>query len=133
MKMTTAEVLTVTTGRMLCSVDRLYATLNFLTRDNLYTHQLGRALEEVRPWLCRWFPWSANVDTAGLDLALGGVEDADRMRACIEWVTHEAESRGWPASVSVEPILRDDHEVIDPLAELVSMTAAPIVIVLPAE
>ena len=32
-------------------MDGIYDILNFLTGDNLYTHQLPRAMRECEPWL----------------------------------------------------------------------------------
>lgn len=50
------QVLTVTSGVLLCSVDELYEILNYLTNDNLYTHQLPRAAEIAKPQLLAKFP-----------------------------------------------------------------------------
>lgn len=51
-----ADLLTVTTGRLLCSVDRLYDLLGYMVRDSVWTHQLPRVGDECKPWLLRWFP-----------------------------------------------------------------------------
>ena len=53
----TAEVVTACTGMMLCnSIGSVYDVLNFLTGESLFTHQLGRAMRELRPEFCRQVP-----------------------------------------------------------------------------
>ncbi len=44
-----AQVLSITTGRLFCDMDGIYEILNFLTNDNLFTHQLPGAANEVKP------------------------------------------------------------------------------------
>ena len=39
-------VLSITTGKLLCPIGDVYDILNFLTGDNLFTHQLPRAMRE---------------------------------------------------------------------------------------
>jgi len=48
-----SDILTVTTGKMVSvhNVEGLYDILNYMTEDNLYTHQLPRAMEECEPYL----------------------------------------------------------------------------------
>ena len=53
-----SDVLSVTTPYLLSTrhIDGVYDILNFLCKDNLYTHQLPRASREVEPWLRTQFP-----------------------------------------------------------------------------
>lgn len=53
-----SDLLSVTTGRMVSSrhMTGIYQILNFLTGDDLYTHQIPRAMRECRPWLQSQFP-----------------------------------------------------------------------------
>ena len=51
-----SDILSVTTSRLLSDIDGLYDILNFLTGDNLCTHQLPRASDECKPWLEHCFP-----------------------------------------------------------------------------
>lgn len=74
-----ADVLTVTTGRLLSHrhVAGLYEILNFLTGDDLMTHQLGRATEACRPSIVAQHSWLADdIDTADLFSWLAAVENA---------------------------------------------------------
>lgn len=48
----TASVLSVTTGRLLVrDIGKFYEILNFITQDNLFTHQLVRASKFAAPLL----------------------------------------------------------------------------------
>lgn len=49
-------------GKLLCSIDSMYKILNFMTGDNLYTHQLPRAMDVCRPYLQKQFGWLADFD-----------------------------------------------------------------------
>jgi hypothetical protein len=53
-----SDVLTVTTGRLVSNrhIDSVYDILNFLTGDELFTHQLPRASRECEPWLKAQYP-----------------------------------------------------------------------------
>jgi len=49
-------VLSVTTGYLLCEIDDLYKILNFITKENLFTHQLPRAAEYAKVHICLAYP-----------------------------------------------------------------------------
>jgi hypothetical protein len=144
------DVLSVTTGRFLSSrgMGGIYEILNYMTGDNLFTHQLPRAMDECAPWLLRRYPHLSREalasELAELDSRLekaqrwNGIPDrsnrpgSDRLRAGLDTVL-----QGWLAGLvprfgtmlSVEPIPKDDHERIDPLTELETMVGPDRVIV----
>jgi hypothetical protein len=70
-------VLTVTTGRLLTEpkgpndngIGDLYELLNWITGDNLFTHQLPRAGETAKPYLLKCFPelWPVCASLNSLD------------------------------------------------------------------
>lgn len=62
MKLTTADVLTLATGRLCVSVNRMYEIFNAVTQDNLFTHQLPRAFKAVSPYVKNLLPWVNGVD-----------------------------------------------------------------------
>lgn len=64
---TLGEVLSVTTGRLLCPIGGLYRILNYLTGESLFTHQLGRAMDACRPYVLEMFPPLAEVDASGVN------------------------------------------------------------------
>jgi len=59
-------VLSVTTGILLCPIGDVYEILNFLTGDNLFTHQLLRAEESCKPHILQQHPGLKEVDTSGV-------------------------------------------------------------------
>jgi len=59
MKFTTAQVLSITTGRMFCeSIDGVYEILNFMVAESLMTHQLPRAAKACKDSIIQQCPWS---------------------------------------------------------------------------
>ena len=131
MEITISQLLTAATGRLLCPMEDVYRIYNFLTRDNLFTHQLPRAGREVEPWLFRWFPWLAAVDTRPLDALLAG--GGDPQAACDAWVRSIIDVNHLLETVHIEPIPQDDHDRIDPIDEAVAMVGKDKVIVVRAE
>ncbi len=103
-------VLSVTTGRLLAPMAELYDLLNFMTGDNLMTHQLSRASDECAPVLLGRHPRLRDVVVPD---ELDGWEDVER------WVASQAERLG--ARVTVATLDPDDHTRIHPLTELVMM------------
>ena len=112
------DILSVTTGCLLSPrhIEGVYDILNYMTRDNLFTHQLGRASNECKPWLLRQHPQLADV--TGDDITTDNFRD---------WLAKAVARFG--DELPVEPIPRDDHEVKNPIKELVDMVGADRVIV----
>lgn len=129
MKFHLSDVLSVTTGSMLSQkgIGGVYEILNYMTGDNLYTHQLTRALEECRPWLIRWYPILDKVDSSSIrdfiDAASNPVD------GCAWFVSSVSKSTGLPMELEVWPIPRDDHDNKDPIQELVGIVGKEQVIV----
>lgn len=119
-------VLTVATGRLLTKSSKqndngigdLYEILNWMTSDNLFTHQLPRAGVECKPWLLRWFPelQRAIDELPLLDRLL---EKETPSNACEAWLLEM--KRHMREVYDVPKITADDHDVKDPLTELVDM------------
>ena len=61
-----SDILTVMSGKMVSirNMDGLYAILNYMCNDNLFTHQIVRCMQECRPYLEKQFPQfrAINVD-----------------------------------------------------------------------
>lgn len=85
-------------------VDGVYQILNFMTGDNLYTHQLPRACRECAPFLFEQHPhlkdWAGGVTPENYRQRL-----ADAVKQFGEFL-------------DIEPIPADAHEQIDPISEL---------------
>lgn len=98
----------------------VYEILNFMTGDSLFTHQLPRVGREVQPYLLEQHPFLRDVcneDIAG-----------DKCTAALKALV-EAHGEFLP----VRPMHPEDHEVIDPIAELVHMNPTAQVIVINAD
>lgn len=66
---TTRQVLTVSTGYLLCNgIGEVYEILNHLTGCSLYTHQLPSAAERVNPELVKYLPWIIGATISGEDV-----------------------------------------------------------------
>ena len=128
-------VLTVTTGRLLTAskgprdngIDDLYKILNWMTGDELFTHQLPRAGNECKPWLLRWFP-----ELAFVEVALGNLDDTIKKmgaeKGVENWLGWIME-KGIKTEYDVPKIPTKDHKRINPLDELVGMVGADKVVV----
>lgn len=108
-----ADILTITTGRLVSprGVDAIYDVLNFMTGDNLFTHQLPRAMGECAPAILAQHP-----DLASVKVPDGGWEtDAAVWSWALEQVGIYGQER------ELVPLAAEDHTSIDPLTELAMM------------
>lgn len=114
-----AEVLSVTTGRLLCNVDRLYVILNHCTGDNLFTHVLPAAMDFARPKILRLFPLLGSVDLDGLSVELSeaGSDNARRLAVIEVWLSEQAATAG--TSFEIPQFEGWGHP--DPLSSLVDL------------
>lgn len=104
------DILSIITGRLLSPrhMEGVYDILSFMTGEELYTHQLGRAKEECAPYLLTEMPWLRQIDPTGVT--------PDNWK---EWLDQQVQKYGeWH---DVLPIHPDDHEIIDPIEELKRM------------
>ncbi len=137
-----SDVLTVTTGRLVSSrhMDGVYAVLNFLTGDNLFTHQLPRVMDQCRPWLRTQFPalMADAPKMVGLLTALD-VDMEERghgSEVMVAWVEQVRLEMGLPEMIPVYELGADMYTHIDPLEEIEAMVGKDrvnIVIEVPTE
>lgn len=110
------DVLSVTTGRLvsLRHIDGVYDILGFMTGEQLFTHQLPRASREAAPEILRQHPDLAAIDEPELT--------PETWRGWLDtMIATYGETR------TLTPLV--NHEPIDPMLELASMTDKPIVAV----
>lgn len=118
---TLGQVLSVTTGKLLCPIGEVYEILNFLTADSLFTHQLPRASRECEPYLLQCFPQLRNVDSSGV---MPG-----NWR---EWLATQVDIFG--PTLELESMPDGHHEYRDDLVELEEMVGPDrVIVVAPAE
>ncbi len=127
-------MLTVTTGRLLTApksdddngISNLYDILGWMTNDEPYTHQLGRFMDECRPYLLRWFPElttdSQDITKLNKLFADGEAKNESPQQAVEMWLAWMLETGvALKTSYDVPRIPRDDHTVRDPRIELIEM------------
>ncbi|MCC5574523.1 hypothetical protein IMZ11_02570 [Microtetraspora sp. AC03309] len=102
------DILTIITECLVTpnGVDGIYQILNWMTGDNLFTHQLPRAARECAPDLLRQHP----------DLAAITVPAFDGEAAVWAWL--EKQVRRYGERRPIAPLAPLDHARIDPLDEL---------------
>ena len=105
------DVLTITTGRVVSPrhVEGIYDILNFMTGDNLFTHQLPRAARECQGPLLAQHPDLAEIEVPELN---GEAE-------VVTWLAVQVERYGETREVA--PLGADEHTYIDPFTEIRKM------------
>ena len=101
------DILSITTEKLLSPrlISGVYDILNFMTNDNLYTHQLMRAKDECRPYLIKQHPKLAAIDAAEVT--------RENWRS---WL--DARIAEFGETLPVNPLPEDIHEFIEPISEL---------------
>lgn len=99
-------VLSAIQGVLLCEIGEVYEVLNFLTGDNLFTHQLPRAGHVCRIPVFKQHPFLKEIDTSDIN-----PENWKEKLAAIKVK--------YPNEIKLSPIENWTH--IDPIAEAVDM------------
>ncbi len=119
MKFHIGDILSITTGRLVSPshIDGVYKILNYMTEDNLFTHQLPRASKECEPFLLDEFPQLANVNASKVT--------PDNLE---EWLQKQVDEFG--EMFEVTPIPKRWHKKKNPITELQEMNRdKPIIVV----
>jgi hypothetical protein len=61
------EVLSAIYGTLLCEIGKVYEVLNFVTGDNLFTHQIPRAGKQCQPLIEKQHPFLKEIDLTGIN------------------------------------------------------------------
>lgn len=132
------DVLSISTDMLLSErhMDAIYDLLNYMTGDDLYTHQLGRAATECKPVLLKRHPVLVDPKMVA---AVDGLHKAfDRLREATKDASREEQAvaakkivTAWktdllagkygfecPETLMIAPLSEGEHEFIDPLSEL---------------
>ena len=104
------DVLSITTGRLVSTrhIGGVYDILNFMTGDNLFTHQLPRASRECALILLEQHPQLKEINA---DLV-----DKDNWK---EWLGEQVKLYG--EELTVSPLKTGAYEYIDPIFEIMAM------------
>ena len=116
-----ADVLTLTTGRLLSPrrIEAVYDLANWMTRDNLMTHQLPRAAEACGPALLTQHPQLDGVESPN------DIDIPDLMA----WLANAERVHG--TELPVTPLPVGVWEYRNPIEELCDMVGPERVIVAP--
>jgi hypothetical protein len=111
------DVLSITTGCLVSRdpIDGVYRILNFMTGDDLFTHQLPRASEECRPHLLAQHPDLAEIEVPKWDNAT-----KDEVYGWLDGI-----EATYGSTRDVTPLAAEDHTRIDPISELGLMGVGP--------
>jgi len=116
------DVLSITTGRFVSPrhIDGVYDILNFMTSDNLFTHQIPRGINECKPYLVEQFPQFATPEmdfaVAELDEMLKGKTGrAEKKKLVAGWLANQIAKYG--DKFAVKPIPKGTHQFKKPIAE----------------
>jgi hypothetical protein len=127
-----SDVLSITTGRLVSTrhMDGVYDILNFMTGDNLFTHQLPRASKECTPWLLKQFPELekaghyknlAKLDTLIDDSQYHKESTPDTaVEMWIKWMS-EPGMCNLKMEYDIQPLPRGEHQHKDPIHEAQEM------------
>jgi len=102
----------------------LYEILDFMSGDEISTHQIPRTLRECRPYLIRQFPQLA---TPEMDIAIEELremltfEEEDVEKLMTGWLAKQVAKHG--QMLSVRPIPIQAHKVMNPARELLELMA----------
>jgi hypothetical protein len=101
------DVLSITTGILMSprKMDGVYDILNFMTQDNLFTHQLPRASQECAPFLLEQHPQLKGI-------VIEGVTTENFKQRLEDLCAEHGET------LMVNQLPKNAHEVIDPESEL---------------
>ncbi len=129
-------VLSVTAGFLLAPEPRMknvYKILNYMTGDDLFTHQLPRALGEVRPEINKQLPWTTNAKCLemcrNLEQRLEELKgDREKTTEIVDWFVADMGKRfGEYHELEAVPFSVEHR---DPIEELASMVPREKIIVI---
>lgn len=108
------DILSITTGVLLSPrlIEGVYDILNFMTRDNLFTHQLPRASEECKSHILNQHPKLSKVEVPDWG------PDVEPLYVRAWLATMKLEYGG---TLPIKRLAPEDHTPIHPIDELVMM------------
>lgn len=108
-KFSLGTLLSITDGALLTTMDEVYRVIDYVTGTQHLTHQLGRAAEEIKPWLLRQHSWLADEALVFPEGLTGEVPVRD-------WLANKELVYGGP--FDVEPMPPGMYQPKDPMIEL---------------
>jgi hypothetical protein len=106
-------VLSVVSGKLLCPIDDLYEILNYMTGDDLMTHQLPRASKMCKPAILKQWPLLAEIKTDQINTE-NWKQELDAIISQID-----------VSELELTPLTKDEYKSIDPITEAIELTGDP--------
>ncbi len=117
-----SDILSITHDRLFSTrhMDGVYDICNFLTQDNLFTHQLPRVHAECKAWLLQLHPQLNEIPlVTDADILAMKLENGKPAQWWIPWLERQIEKYG--EHLEVTPIPKGIHEYKNPITEAVEM------------
>lgn len=105
-------VLTITSGRLFTDIDNVYDVLNYLSNDDIYTHQIPRIMQVAQSYVLGRQP---QLDGVGKDVVINNEQD---VKAFID-----GQKAIYGDSFGLSPISEEMCQHIDPIEEAINMQA----------
>lgn len=103
-------------GRLMTEFRNVHELLDWVTEDQLYTHQLPRAMDEAEPFLKAQFP---DLTALLIDPTVFDGDTVDEVQASItQFLDSLVADCGFSAAYSVPRMPKNEHTKIGPLEEL---------------
>jgi hypothetical protein len=129
-----SDVLSIVPGLLVSSrhLEGVYDILNWMTGENLFTHQLPRACKQCSPFLLAQFPWLAGIDGRDLEESLKLIKGTPQVELiCKAWVEKYSALHGEYLDVAKLP--PGENGPHDPVQEAIDMVGADRVLVVTPE
>ena len=106
-------VLNITTSRLFTSMDDVYEVLNYLTGDDIYTHQIPRVMDVAKPYVLSLHPELKGV---GDNVEIHSFEDA---KAFVD-----EQKKIFGEKLPLKPMAKTDgYSYVDPIEEAIKRTS----------
>ena len=104
-------IISVISGRVFTEIENMYDILDYLTGDSIYTHQIPRVMDQVRPYILSIYP---GLEGIGSDAIVTCKEEA------LAYIDEKKKIFG--DSLPLKPITKESgYSHVDPLEELSEM------------
>lgn len=109
-------ILNITTMRLFTNMEDVYEILNYLTGDNIYTHQIPRVMSIAKTYILSLYPELTGV---GNTVEINSFDDAK--------VFINEQKKVFGNKLSLSPMEKTDgYSYVDPIKEAIDMTSRKI-------
>ena len=102
-----ATMISIISGRMFTSMEKLYDALNFLTQETIYTHQIPKILPPSAKHILKTYP---ELEDIGKDVIINSEEEAERFIKSLSQI--------FGNEFTLEPMSDEEYSHTDPFEDL---------------